>query len=898
MIRLERTNLDDFQRWLRSVGNNEGWFQRLQGDIPRWMSSQDSHVIAMAIQYLANFRDIHTSFVIENVKPYLDRNQEWNQQIAWMLLYLKNWNVGDEAVELLMHLVRNGDVSLQASLHSLVALANSNVIAGCQLLRLQGELAVKNYLDLKSKQIDQYSAPFPENILKETLDSWEVRGFISVAAQSNPQAILDYLLPWYISAIIELTEEEEQNKSYYPSIWFFNDLDDTPSIQSREGISFTQGLLHSLGVLASTNPTAFRIKVSELAPIEIRIIQQILMRAFRANPTEYVIDIYDFLTGDSRRLHIQPDARHLLGVAYQYSDRSLREKWERFIFSRPQPTTEDGEKSLEKWRQRFRWMQSDILDFLLSIDDSLLSDHARRKKQEIMRLPDFENYEPIDGIKIGTFGAVEAPIPTARQEQLSDDDWLRILRKFDDETDWGKPRKRRHILEGGVVEMSRALQEQVKSNPDRFYRLSKKLDEHISVQYITAIIDGFAHSDSKVPSAWLFDVFRRFHSQITGHSRIGVSKALAVMDPAEVPDDIIDILIMWAKDDPDPDCEEEQQRMREILSKTSFLSDGLINRAINSVRSSAIEDVCRILFQKNPVPLPTIYEIIERGVKDCCASVSTIAIQQLAYWQNISKDHERSIHLFETAIQKHPVLLTSHPIHRYLNWLAFAYPEQAFPYAEVMLEVPHEHTQYMAAQFVCIAGLYDIKEFSELASDLHQNTNPVIRRGAAVIYAQEIGKREKTAICCERLLNLMEDEDEQVRVQSASCFRKLTEEHLRPLQNFFRQFLKTPALQHGGDNFIEYLMRSNLVTPEEQRLSLSLVKDLLEAVSTDLGSYDRGFFRLQREMTLYLRNLYDKTVDHQIREDIMDLFDEMLRLGSDEAQKMLQGEDAEWMPRL
>ncbi len=130
--------------------------------------------------------------------------------------------------------------------------------------------------------------------------------------------------------------------------------------------------------------------------------------------------------------------------------------------------------------------------------------------------------------------------------------------------------------------------------------------------------------------------------------------------------------------------------------------------------------------------------------------------------------------------------------------------------------------------------------------------------------------------------------------------KKLKEEwkHLLHLQNFFRQFIKTPALQHGGDDFIEFLTRVSIVTPQEQHLSLSLVKDLLDTVGTNIGNYDRGFLTLQREMTLFLRNLYDKTIDQQLRESIMDLFDTMLRLGSDEAHKMLQSEDAEWMPHL
>ena len=898
VIRIERTNLDDFQRWLRNSGNNQGWFQWFKNDIPRWLSSSDNRVIAMAVHYLANFRDTDTTFVIEHIKSYLDRSQEWNQRTAWIVTRISNWKQADTAIDLLTHLVQKGSVAIQASNHVLIDMAKTNAVAGCQLLKLHGEISLRRYKELKSQQTDQYSKPFPEDSLRETVDSWEARAFMSVVARSNPQAILDHLLKWFIETSILLTDEKESSSRYYPSNWFFNDLHEMPSAHhNREGISLTQGILQALSYLAHTNPEGFRNNLSKLAPIEVRIVQQLILGAFRANPSEYVADIYDFLTGDERRLHIQPDARLLLGVAYQQSDPMLRGKWEDFIFSIPRRRI-TNEKTWEVWRRYFIYQQQEQLDFLLSIDENLLSDYARRKKHEIMRLPEFENYEIIDGFKISTFGAVEAPIPNNRQKYLSDADWLRILRKYDDETDWGKPRKRRHILDGGVVEMSRALLEQVKLNPERFYRLSKKFDATISSQYISAIINGFAHHEANADPHWMFELFQRFHSQITGHSRIGVSNALAKMAPAEVPDEIIDILVNWAKDDPDPDCEDEQKKIGEILNHTSELSDGLINRAINSVRSSALEDVCRILFSKHPTQLEQIYEIIRQGVADDCASVKTMAIQQLAQWQNLSNDRDRPIELLEEAINAHIILLTSRPIHNYLHWLSFAYPEKALPYLQIMLEIPHENTQHIAAQLICVAGLYQKDGFEALASSLHENENVVIRRATARIYAQEIGNPEKTSICCERLLNLMTDEDEQVRIQTTNCFRRLKPEHMWKLQNFFREFTKSPALQHGGDDFIEYLTRSNLVTPEEQRLSLSLVQDLLEAVSTDLGNYDRGYFTMQRELTLYLRNLYDKTVDHQLRENIMDLFDEMLLLGSDETLKMLQAEDLEWLPRL
>lgn len=897
MLLLERTNFDDFQRWLSVTGNNEGWFQKLKGEIPRWLANRDNRAVTMAINYLANFRDTNTDFVIDQVKPYLDQSQEWNRRVAWLVTHIDRWESAEGALELLIHLVRKGDISIQESTHTLVAMAKSNVIAGCRLFRLHAELAFQIYQDKKSKQTDQNSRPLPEDALRETIDSWEARSFISVVTQSNPQAILDYLFPWFIDTAIRLSEERGQNKRFYPSNWFFNSLDEFLfPIHARDGISLAEGISQAFGYLARTNPVAFRKEVFRLAPTNVRIIQQLLLRSFLADPFEYAVDIYDFLTADSRRLYIQPDAHLLVGAAYLGADKSLRKKWEGFIFSLSLSEIDNEEKSLENWRRRYRWRQQDQLDLLLSIDESLLSDTARRRKYEILRLPEFKSYKPYDGHRGEEFSKVPEPVPPSRQKKLSDEDWLRIMQRYNDETSWGKSRSR--ISEGGIEQMSQSMVEQVKANPKRFYLLTQKFDEHISTDYIVAIIQGLADKDTNAPPEWIFDIVRRFHSRIKGYSRISVSDTLARFAHAGVPDDLINVLISWIGEDPDPDCEKERGQIREIISQTTPFSDGLLNRAINSVRGSALEDVCLILFHKEPVQLEKIYVIIQRGINDECASVRTMAVQQMANWHNKSHDNERSIQLLETAISGHPILLTAFPVHRYLNWLSFIEPQRALPYLQAMLEIPHENTQYVAAQLICVAGLYEMEGFTALVTNLHQNENPAIRRGAAVIYAQEIDVPEKTSICCERLLILMQDDEEQVRIQTTSCFNKLQAEHLIPLQNFFRQFIKTSALQHGGDNFIEYLTRIGIATPEEQHLSLSLVKDLLDVAGIDIGNYGRGFLTLQREMTLFLRNLYDKTIDPQLRENIMNLFDMMLRLGSDEALKMLHSEDAEWLPRL
>jgi Mrp family chromosome partitioning ATPase len=679
--RLKKTRFDDFQRFLNAAGNNHNpkWFSRFEKDVPSWLGSRDSQLIKVVVSYLTNFIDTDTLFIVEQVKPYLDRDQDWNQHLSLMLFYLRNWRDVETAFELWLHLLKNAVVSLKTSNRVLGSMATSNPAMGCRLLKYHCELAFAGYKVLKAQQTDPHTAPFPEDILKEAIDSYEVEHFMAVAAQSTPQAILEHLLPCFIQIAVGLEEERRNHILHYPSSWFFAGLDERLN-HNRDGISFAQGILAGLSFLAQTQPGAFREVVHQLSGLNTHLVQELLMKAFSANPCEYNMDIYYFLTSEHRIIHIQPEARYLLAKAYECSNQTDRNKWEDFIFSLSLPELRKPEESFADWRQRYRWRQHDQLDFLLSIDDMLLTKRAIRKKYEILRLPEFSNYKPYLPEQALEFGQVQAPVSVEKQAKLSDRDWLRIMRHYNEETDWDKPRKRRHLLEGGIVEMSRTMVEQVKSDPQKFYDLSHQFDEDIAIEYVTTTIQGIAHAGAKASSEWVFDLVRRYHTRILGYSRSGVASAVVALNTTSTPKDIISILITWAKDDPNPDSQEEAEKIQEILSETNVFSDGFVNQGINRVRGSVLQHVCEILFHQIPIDLELIYQIIMNGVEDECASTSTMAVRQLMHWHNESVEAERAIQLLEKAIKKHPILIVTRPVHDYLAWLSFNQPERAFPW--------------------------------------------------------------------------------------------------------------------------------------------------------------------------------------------------------------------------
>src|SRR5690606_17951575 len=123
----------------------------------------------------------------------------------------------------------------------------------------------------------------------------------------------------------------------------------------------------------------------------------------------------------------------------------------------------------------------------------------------------------------------------------------------------------------------------------------------------------------------------------------------------EVPEDIIELLIDWSANDPNPDLEEEQQKIQsshETERPQSAHHEILISLAMNSVRGTVLPNLCKILFKQNPVDLERIFEILTNGIADPCASVAAITVEQLIEWQNKTRDRDRSIGLLEEALAR------------------------------------------------------------------------------------------------------------------------------------------------------------------------------------------------------------------------------------------------------
>ncbi|MBC8255275.1 MAG: hypothetical protein H8E35_14780, partial [Ardenticatenia bacterium] len=575
----------DRARFLQAAGGNEDWFDLLDEAVLRsLLRTDDEQLISVVINYLSTLIQQRTDTVLAHLRPYLGQSEAWDARIAFCLSRLDNWQ-SEQALDVLCDLlVRGRAAGWERS--CLYDLAKSNPAAGCRALRAYLDYRLDDLL-AHSERSDRFS--WNQKLLGERA----IGRVMERAIQICPDEVIAHLRSWFVRAVVALTEPRDRD-DYYPSDslfawgWYGEHI--------SEGAVFAIRIAEALQHLARTQPANFRAIATELAAIESLAVQRVLAQAYLADPETYADDIFEYLVADRRRLNLGDledshyDSYRLYDAAFRHVDVEHRAFLEQLILGW-QPA----------WEQRsLRRRGLTQLRFLKSVPPDVLSETTRRRLQELERkFPDLE-LRPPQGIQ---FGAIGPPIDTASQENMSDDNWLGAMRKYDD-TGYEHP----DFLKGGVRQLASSFAERVKADPERFYRLAQRFDETIPLHYLEAAISGLAESDA--PSEWVFDLVHRFAERLEGEFRRSVCWALRKRAEVGVPDDLLDLMTDWALQDPDPSHE-----LWRIAGESGDPHNGRDphQHGINTNRGAAIRAVCRCALARRPPQIERAFRILEQA---------------------------------------------------------------------------------------------------------------------------------------------------------------------------------------------------------------------------------------------------------------------------------------------
>ncbi len=853
---------------LRAMHGKRGWFARINGRLIQELLAQDDQTLdTQVIPYLDSMFDVAQVDVVNIVRPYVGRSEQWNNRMMWMLSHVRNWHAV-AAIDLFEQMFREMPTFDHNQIYQLDDIAKAYPQHACRLIRLVFDRVLENYLLKRGAELQRAgeNAPylFPSTTLCSELESLNSSMFdeaLTTVTEAEPQLFIELMLPW-LQRVLALSAEPD-DWPYFASDQLSHGWYRNPFVV-QDGL--IQALITSLTSLAQTNPDEFRRIACQLADLPYETPQQLLTHVYRAVPERYATDTLQFLLADQRRLnlgdHEQYDSRQLIKAIYPFLSDSQRVKLESFILA-----------YMPIWKYRgvrgLRWWRLEQLYLLQAIPSDYLTERGIHRLRELERK--FPGLRASENPSTMESGFVGPPISGDAARKMSDKAWLRAMQKYHGGV------RNKEFLKGGAREQAGVLVELIKEDPERFYRLIEQVPDTVDGSYVQAFINGLAEAD--VPAEWLFAVVRRFAGQPERNIKRTIAWALEKRATEGLPDDIIDLLEYYVRG---PLAEDETWWQRGNEERDPYKS------YLNSDRGASFRTLMRALDQQGTKEgTRRKWELIEFVTSDSSTALRAGAIEELLYM--LRDERERAISLFERLMDGHPALLQSHYTQEFLYYGFYKHFIQMKPFIVAMMDERPEGVQQRGAELACIASISTrAMESAEAQADAQQLASRMItgpapwRRGAARIYAHNVVDGPST-ICVQELSKLLNDEDAEVRRMVTGVFRFLRGEHIFSLHEFIEAYAASRSLYPGIQQFAEYLWEHGLLNPS---WTLSVVEISL---NNKYEAEDSPRFTGGEELVrLVLRIYTDPTADDALREQAMNVFDKLMERYIGQAQQVLE----------
>ncbi len=871
---------------LGAFGNAE-WFDVINPQIN--LDTLDDEILnTEIIPFYRSIQEYRSEEIFGLFHERLGKSEIWDSRIIWYLQTFKGWQC-QNAQKCLIWLLNNSHhpwYSLDLALHNI---AEANPDFGLQTLSIILERLVNQWLKLEKpiftdntkdsatlnekekylKSFEQYNTfqkyvkqLFPENIY------W-LEDLIQHIASEYPAKLLDILLPWLNEILPKLTWNSSSDYWLYDALFSYS-FDRHPHHPNSEIID---GVRLALKQLAISDSEIFLRYASEIERSRYFILHNVLVEILIENASQYASWSLKYLLKDPLRFHSGDMAsptlysRKLIGKIFPFLNPGERAQLEKTIFAY-YPKSENRIDTLI-----FRG--SDQLELLWEVPDSILTNKGIKLRSQLKLK--FPNYKPHEGNDY-ELKAMSSPIPIDRIPLVSDKGWLDAMHHFDDNTDWDKPKK--GFLKGGVIELSRAMQDFVKSNPERFLKLLKRFDTKTSSQYFGAVLNGLA--ESKIDSITVFGACE--YSYYQRPDDILIQRAICDVIEKRLDSNIsqstIDIIQKIALGSTDPDHEEWQT---EAGNGNYYHNGDPHSNGINTARGSAV----RVYMQfavKDYIPIgKSTIAVIDKFACDPSTAVRSCLIEFLPYVTKLDKDY--SVKIFQKAIKDHPELLENRVSYNFIHYALNHNTSDMFQYIEFLSQGKSEESHEVAGRLATITYLinnkYDDLYLRCIEGDSHT------RKGVTAVFARNVDQPKLLSICIDGLSKLMYDKEKSIREQVGQVF-----EYLPPpdgnVQHFINNFLNSEMLEESARYCMSYAEKIQFGYPQ---ISLLIAEKIIEKFNKDVVDFQKAAGLLDDNLVNLAVSIQTHNDDIKIKARAMDLFEQVMDLGSHYAQKVLEQVD-------
>jgi hypothetical protein len=644
-------------------------------------------------------------------------------------------------------------------------------------------------------------------------------------------------------------------------------------------------LARSLESLAESSPNDLDRLLDPYAERPHDAVAYLVLRAWTAAPELYAERLARYLVADPRRLKVGYTSWGGNGgsAALHVSSRAVQAASFRCSpdsFSALERTIVSLKDDWEEKHPAIRGaMQFTLLE---SIEKSRLSTSGKARLGELRRKFPQERHEPPTAMKVSTIGS---PIPEEANPKMSDEQWLRAMRKYAGvDRQWDRD----YRMSAGEWGLCQSLEARARAEPRRFAFLAGRMPDELPASYFEAILRGVAacapQEKEELPlpitAEELVVLVRRVHELPGRPCGQGIARLVEKWSSLKAwPDEMIDLITWYALNDPDP---HEEVWRKSSGSEHFYYGGDPYAAGINSTRGTIAGVIAHLLFVQ-PEQFDRLQAAVQGLVSDRTIAVRSCAIRPLLAVLN--RDPQKAISWFIECVSVDPVLLETPIVDRFLQFAGYQDYDGIRPVVHTMLESPSPKVIEAGARQVCVLAL-DV-EAARVDAERIQRGTSVMRKAAAEVYSTNVAHEVVGSTCRQLLKPFFADSDESVRAQTGLAFRHLASLSLNEQADLLAAFLEAGPEKAALEPLVHALESSLVQLPD---LVCRFAERCIEVYRAEAGDISTAASGVAMYLSKIVVRLYAQTEDPAVQSRCLNMIDEMERhhfLGlSDELQRL------------
>ena len=771
--------------WRRLFGS-KSWFGFLvsRGVVEQWLQSGNERLTDMAVGDYLRVHQSHAPDGVANLLgPYVDSDGDWPRRLEGFTVWA-DASGSRGLFDVFLRLIDNGTLD---GARGPIAVNSTfwDMVHGLDRKRPEwvGEVLAHRLRRRLAILKEQGDVPSHERLLGYDRGAAEM---FAKAAESAPFAFVEYVLP----VVLEVSDSTAGGDApRRDRVWGYLIRTAHPSAQQ----GCLDALARAVGRLAETGTVERCDEVlAELRTRDTHVANHLLLAFYRGAPDRLAGHAVAAFSAEPWRFdcgfssNVNWCAMETISAAAPHLPRKSLSLLEGAILG----YVPKVEASVEGRK----WRGSTQFALLSAIPKELRSERAQQRFQELER----KFGEPPGEPKEMKAEIVGPPISPSESEKMTDDQWLKAVKRYSTEEWWDGKGK----IVGGAYQLSQVLEESVKKEPQRFARLAMRFDAGTNPIYMQRTLDGLGQVE--LDGELKLDICRKAFGESRGICGGQIAEVIgSITDP--LPKGAVEMLDWVATEHSDPQREEWQE---DAPGGRKRWDGDAYSYGINTVRGRAAIAIQRLILS-DPGNLRRLRATLDRMVDDRSAAVlSCVAgiVEAVAV-----TDPGEAVALFLSMNVPSEELLATPRVVRFMKYsLAESFGELR-PVVERMIGSSERGVTEQGAILAGLALLHGHDADELVGTSL--TSGDAQRLGIAKVASSNIKIRECRGWCERNLVGLFEDKAKEVRREAASCFRHLEGEPLEDYGDLVDRFSASTAFDDDSSSILTALEESRQRLP-------------------------------------------------------------------------------------